>query len=189
MKQACVIATICEFLGAFLGGSHVADTIRAGIADYKCFAGQPELLMYGNLCVLIMVGVWLILATKYEMPVSTTHSCVGGMVGMTIVAKGGDCVVWAADGNEDNLWIPKGIASIVLSWVISPVLSGIFAAALYGAVRFTILRAQNSFEKVTLVLSACNQPDVRSTSAWSCRLSARTLCSSLARFSSTSSSS
>ena len=49
--------------------------------------------MYGMFSVILAVGIWLILATKYEMPVSTTHSCVGGICGMTIVAKGLGCVV------------------------------------------------------------------------------------------------
>lgn len=148
MRQAVCIAIIFEFLGAFLAGSRVADTIRAGIADYNCFIGQPELLMYGNLCVMISVGIWLVIATKYEMPVSTTHSCVGGMIGMAIVAKGGDCVVWSADGNEDNLYIPKGVVAIILSWIISPVLCATISGIFYFLIRTFILRAKNSETKV-----------------------------------------
>ena len=44
--------------------------------------------------VLLSVGLWLFLASKFEMPVSTTHSCVGGMVGMTIALAGSECVIW-----------------------------------------------------------------------------------------------
>ena len=47
IKQAVVLATIFETAGAILMGSHVTDTIRKGIADYKCFEHQPDLLMYG----------------------------------------------------------------------------------------------------------------------------------------------
>ena len=59
----------------------LAETIRKGIADYRCFESQPELLMYGCMWVIFSVGVWLFLASFLEMPVSTTHSCVGGMIG------------------------------------------------------------------------------------------------------------
>ncbi|KAL1519107.1 hypothetical protein AB1Y20_003372 [Prymnesium parvum] len=145
IKQACFLAVIFEFLGAFLAGSQVADTIRSGIADYKCFTDTPEILMYGNMCVIISVAMWLILATKYEMPVSTTHSCVGGMIGMTIVAKGSDCVVWSAEGNEYNLYLPKGVVAIILSWILSPVLSGMFSSGMFLVLRAVVLRASNSF--------------------------------------------
>ena len=47
MRQAVICATICETSGALLMGSHVSETIRKGIADYRCFESQPELLMYG----------------------------------------------------------------------------------------------------------------------------------------------
>ena len=74
IKQAVVLAAIFETAGAVLMGSHVTNTIRKGIADYKCFELQPELLMYGCMWVVLAVGLWLFLASKYEMPVSTTHS-------------------------------------------------------------------------------------------------------------------
>ena len=37
MRQAVSLAAICETSGAILMGSHVSETIRKGIADYKCF--------------------------------------------------------------------------------------------------------------------------------------------------------
>merc|ERR1712087_522434 len=97
IKQACFLAVIFEFGGAVLAGSSVSDTIRKGIADHDCFSGgymDSAILMYGNLVVVGAVAMWLLLASWAEMPVSTTHSCVGGLIGMTIVAKGGGCVVW-----------------------------------------------------------------------------------------------
>ena len=42
IKQAAGLA-ICETSGAILMGSHVSETIRKGIADYRCFENQPEL--------------------------------------------------------------------------------------------------------------------------------------------------
>merc|ERR1711920_835999 len=97
IKQACVLAVIFEFSGAVLAGNSVADTIRKGIADHSCFQDgymDSAILMYGNLCVVAAVAIWLFAASWAEMPVSTTHSCVGGMIGMTIVAKGSKCVTW-----------------------------------------------------------------------------------------------
>ena len=41
IKQAVVLAAIFETAGAILMGNHVTDTIRKGIADYKCFEDNP----------------------------------------------------------------------------------------------------------------------------------------------------
>merc|ERR1719198_2365939 len=103
--------------------------------------------MFGNFCVVIAVGIWLLLASYLEMPVSTTHSCVGGMIGMTIVAKSGSCVVWVKETDADSLYIPKGVLGIVLSWIFSPVLSAIFAVLLFSFVRSLVLRSKNAFQR------------------------------------------
>ena len=94
VKKAIVTAVVFEASGAILMGSHVTNTIRKGIADYECFEDQPGVLMYGCMWVIFSVGCWLFLASKYELPVSTTHSCVGGMIGMTIALAGSHCVIW-----------------------------------------------------------------------------------------------
>ncbi|AEO97646.1 putative phosphate permease [Emiliania huxleyi virus 86] len=149
IKQACFLAVIFEFLGAVLAGSAVAETIRKGTADYECFDGSymdRAILMYGNLCVIGAVGMWLLVATKFEMPVSTTHSCVGGLVGMTIAAKGADCVVWYKEIDIDSgKYLPGGIVGIVLSWVFSPLLSGIVAVLLFLSIRTFVLRSAQPF--------------------------------------------
>ena len=138
MKQAVVLATIFETAGAVLMGSHVTNTIRKGIADYKCFEEQPDLLMYGCMWVVLAVGLWLFLASYLEMPVSTTHSCVGGMVGMAIALKGVDCVIWYKP--VDTFPFVGGVSGIVLSWFLSPLFSAIFAAGLFYTLRIFVLR-------------------------------------------------
>ena len=102
----------CRTARPTLGGMGVSTTIRKGIADIKCYDDDsldPGMLMYGFLAVVGAVGFWLLLATFLEMPVSTTHSCVGGMIGMTIVLKGSDCVVWLKETDADKLYIPSGV--------------------------------------------------------------------------------
>ena len=145
IKSAVIIAVICECAGAILMGSHVTDTIRKGIADYECFETNPPLLMMGCLCVLFSVGLWLFLASKLEMPVSTTHSCVGGMIGMTIAIGGGSCVNWYEP--KDSFPFVGGVSGIVLSWFISPIFSAIVSMVIYGITRAAVLRRENSFEK------------------------------------------
>ena len=115
MKQAVISATVCETAGAILMGSHVSETIRKGIADYKCFESQPELLMYGCMWVVLSVGLWLFLASFLEMPVSTTHSCVGGMIGMAWALGGSQCVIWYKP--LSTFPYMGGVSGILLSWI------------------------------------------------------------------------
>ena len=145
IKNAMIIALFCECGGAILMGSHVVDTIRKGIADYECFEDNPYILMFGCLCVLFSVGTWLFLASYFEMPVSTTHSCVGGMIGMTLIIGGADCVNWYEP--KDTFPFVGGVSGIILSWIISPLFSGLLSMAYFAITRVAVLRRKNSFEK------------------------------------------
>ena len=140
LKQALFIASICECGGAILLGSHVIDTMRKGIGDIQCFEDDPAVLMYGMFSVLIGVTIWLAFATHKGYPVSTTHSCVGGIVGMVLVTKGKDCIIWSTNPLQ-------GFSGILLSWLFSPLLSGIGAAIIFSLLRYFILTSNNSFQR------------------------------------------
>lgn len=151
IRQAVVLAVIFESLGAILMGSHVTDTIRKGIVNYECFQEQPYTLMYGSMWVLLSVTLWLFLASKWEMPVSTTHSCVGGMIGIGIALGGSDCVNWYEP--KDTFPFVGGVGGIVASWVISPVFSALIAIVLFGTTRALVLRKK--FESVRSNTAYC----------------------------------
>ena len=145
VKKAVVIAGIFECAGDILMGSHVTKTIRKGIADYECFEDDPEIFIYGCFCVLVSVGAWLFLASYLEMPVSTTHSCVGGMIGMTMVTGGPECVLWYK--STDNFPWVGGVLGIVISWFLSPIFSAIVSGTIFYSTRALVLRRENSFDK------------------------------------------
>jgi sodium-dependent phosphate transporter len=145
LKSAIITAAVFEASGAILMGSHVTNTIRKGIADYECFEDQPGVLMYGCMWVVFSVGSWLFLATKYELPVSTTHSCVGGMIGMTIATAGTQCVKWYEA--KDTFPYVGGVSGIVLSWFISPIFSAAISSSLFCSIRCLVLRKENSFSR------------------------------------------
>jgi len=148
IKQAAGLAVIFETAGAILMGNHVTDTIRKGIADYTCFENNPELLMYGCFWVIIAVTIWLFTASYLEMPVSTTHSCVGGMIGMTIALVGSDCVIWYKI--TDTFPYIGGVGGIILSWFISPIFSAIISSSLFSLLRLLVLRAPYSSYRLNI---------------------------------------
>lgn len=134
IKQAVIIATVFEFTGAFLAGGQVTATIRKGIIDTSLLSGTPELLIYGMLAALLAAGLWLLIASRFGWPVSTTHSIVGAIVGFAAVGIGVDAVKWAKVG------------SIVMSWVVSPVLAGFISYTLFKSVQALILNTDEPFK-------------------------------------------
>tara|TARA_B100000767_G_scaffold241865_1_gene238575 strand:- start:135 stop:1418 length:1284 start_codon:yes stop_codon:yes gene_type:complete len=133
VKQAILIAMIFEFAGAYLAGGEVTSTIRKGIIDPGILAGNPELLVYGMMSALLAAGTWLLIASMYGWPVSTTHSIVGAIVGFAAVGIGMDAVNWAKVGK------------IVASWVVSPVLAGTISFGLFMSVQRLILDTKDPF--------------------------------------------
>ncbi|MGO0305586.1 inorganic phosphate transporter [Endozoicomonas acroporae] len=135
VKQAIFIAILLEFTGAYLAGGSVTETIRKGIIDpsIPLLAENPNLLVYGMLASLLAAGTWLLVATHYGWPVSTTHSIVGAIVGFAAVGISADTVSWGK------------VAAIVGSWVVSPLMSGLFAFLIFVSVQKLILDTENPF--------------------------------------------
>ncbi|KAG2391793.1 hypothetical protein C9374_013278 [Naegleria lovaniensis] len=138
LKWSIVIASIFEFLGAMVMGDYVSGTLRKGIIVEGYFRpGEENIYMIGMMCVLLGPTAWLILSTYLSLPVSTTHSVVGGIVGFVIALKGYKAIQWMS------------IGKIALSWVVSPLLGGLASAPLYFFIKKVILRG--NVEKRTLI--------------------------------------
>jgi len=131
VKQAIGIAIVFEFLGALLAGGHVTKTIRKGIIDPSAITNNPEILVYGMLAALLAAGVWLMVASTKGWPVSTTHSIIGAIIGFALVGIGPESVKWAKVG------------SVVISWVVSPIVGGTIAFILVMSTRKLIFNTDN----------------------------------------------
>lgn len=88
LKQAVMIASVCEFLGAMLLGASVTSTIKGKILDTDQYADEPDVLMYGMLTSLVAASFILGVANYLALPLSTTHTIVGSIVGFSLAAKG-----------------------------------------------------------------------------------------------------
>jgi PiT family inorganic phosphate transporter len=133
IKQAVLIAAIFEFLGAFLAGGGVTQTIRKGVIDPALFDANLEILIYGMISALFAAGTWLLIASLRGWPVSTTHTIVGAIVGFGIYALGFDKINWSIVGN------------IGLSWITSPLSSAIVAALFYYICKELILKENTKY--------------------------------------------
>jgi PiT family inorganic phosphate transporter len=116
LRQAIVIAGILNIIGAAFIGSHVTDTIRNNIISPEIL-GNPELALTGALAALLSAAMWISFATWRSLPVSTTHSIVGAMIGFGIIAGGFSMVNWVQLGAIVSSWIISPIFSLVISYV------------------------------------------------------------------------
>ena len=124
--QAVLIAAVLNFIGAVFLGSNVTDTICKGIIDPEIIP-SANVLAVGMLAALLSTAAWILIATLTELPVSSTHSIVGSLLGFGLIAGGIEVVQW---GN---------IGGIVLSWVISPFFGGMVAFLIFVHIRRYIL--------------------------------------------------
>ena len=121
IRQAVFIAGILNVVGAVFIGSHVTKTIRKGIVSTDILA-DPHLALIGALAALLAAALWVSFATWKSLPVSTTHSIVGAMIGFGIMAGGFSVINWGKLG------------AVVLSWVISPVFSMAIAYLMFKTI-------------------------------------------------------
>ena len=137
LKQAVIIAAIFEFCGAFFAGDAVTDTVRKGILEVDFSTVTPEIsqdIAFGFIAAMMAAATWLTIATRFGLPVSTTHSIIGGIIGVGLVLE--------VDHNTS--YINWGVVQkVVMSWVASPLMGGLVAFFSYWIIKKTILDAEN----------------------------------------------
>ncbi|HJM55177.1 MAG TPA: DUF47 family protein [Poseidonia sp.] len=137
LRRAIIVAAVFEFSGAVFFGSHVTETIRKGVLDFGDVGFSEELsqkLMYGFMAALLAAAIWLTIATRFGMPVSTTHSIVGGVIGMGLYIQPSS-VNWSK------------VIEIVLSWVASPLLGGILAFISFFVIKRLIFNSEDPLKQ------------------------------------------
>ena len=132
VRQAIFIAGILNVVGATFIGTHVTNTIRKGIVSTDVLA-DPQLALVGALSALLASALWVSFATWKSLPVSTTHSIVGAMIGYGIMAGGFSTIQWGKLGG------------VVASWIISPVFSLVIAFIMFKIIIRFILSQEKSY--------------------------------------------
>ena len=128
LRQAIIIAGVLVIVGAAFIGGHVTDTIRSGIISPQVLEDR-RIAIIGAFSALMAASLWVSFATWKSLPVSTTHSVVGAMVGFGIITGGLGVINWGVLG------------AVVSSWVISPVFSMTISFVMFKIiVRFVLSR-------------------------------------------------
>lgn len=140
LRKAVFLAAILEFCGAFFVGANVTETMQRGLIDPEMFLTEPMILILGMTAALLGTGLWLQVASYFGWPVSTTHAIVGAILGFGILIGGSDAVLWGE------------VASIGISWVVSPIFSAIIAYLIFGILQRKILYAMNPIQATRKLL-------------------------------------
>ncbi len=135
IKRAVVVAALCNFTGAILVGTHVANTIRKGLIDPMQFSDRPNIFLLGMLAAVLGSSLWVNFATYLKLPVSTTHSIIGGVLGFGLISVGFAGIQW------------KVVLFVVLSWFISPIFGGIIAFVIFSVIKKFILSSPEPIEQ------------------------------------------
>jgi len=115
LKQAVVLIVIFGFLGAFLQGGHVAKTIGRGIVPMQEL--DKTTAIYIALVSAFAACAWVVLATYWKMPISTSHSIVGAVAGAGLSI--GAPVVW------------KKLLDIFICWIFTPLGAAVLGYLFY----------------------------------------------------------
>jgi len=101
-RAAIIMAWVLNFFGA-LSHTAVATTVGKGVID------PQHVSLTLVLVALIGASVWTGMASFSGIPVSVTHSLIGGLLGTGIVASGFEIILF------------QGISKILLAMILSPI--------------------------------------------------------------------
>ncbi len=143
LKQAVIIAAIFEFCGAFFAGDAVTDTVRKGIltvdfADGTVDAVLSQDIAFGFIAAMMAAATWLTIATRMGLPVSTTHSIIGGILGVGLILE----------VKHNTSLIDWGVVQkVVMSWVASPLMGGLIGFFSFMIIKKLILESENPIDR------------------------------------------
>ncbi len=139
-RQAVLIAGILSFCGAVLVGSHVAETVKSGIIVKDVMGvANPDVVILGFFASLLAAAIWVTLSTWREMPISTTHSIIGALVGFGLIQWGTHCINWGK------------IGFVAASWVLSPIVGCIIAFFVFKTIVKLIFAKEEPVKSAKIV--------------------------------------
>jgi len=129
IKKAIIIAGIFEFAGAVLVGTHVTTTLQKGIVNSNTavFVSDPYLYLYGMLAALLAAAIWISISTYFSLPISTSQSIVGAIIGFGIIAAGASSISWGK------------LIEIGESWVLSPIIGAVLSFFIFLIIKKIVL--------------------------------------------------
>lgn len=130
-RQAMVLGTIFEFVGAVAVGARTAETIKNGIIPNSAFQGNAGVQMLAFTCALAAASSWVMWCTKNSAHVSSTYSLISAVAGVGVATVGASKVQWGWNNG-------KGLGAIFAGLGMAPIISGCFAAIIFMLIKYTV---------------------------------------------------
>ncbi|MHA2139283.1 MAG: anion permease [Candidatus Hodarchaeales archaeon] len=105
LSAAVIIGGVCNLIGVFFLGESVAKTVGNNFTFPEFPLTLPMVFI-----ILISMSVWLLIVSMKGIPISTTQSIVGSVLGIAILEYGVNSI------RIDTVVV------VVLSWIVSPFL-------------------------------------------------------------------
>ncbi|MFA5090908.1 MAG: inorganic phosphate transporter [Candidatus Omnitrophota bacterium] len=144
LRQAIIMIAVFGFLGAFLQGSYVTNTIGRNIVPLDALG--KNLSLYVALVAIFSACAWVVLATYWKMPISTSHSIVGAVAGAGLAVHAP--VNWQVLLDIFICWIFTPVGAAILGYAFYRILKNIF----YRIVPRRYIKATMAF---LIVASGC----------------------------------
>ncbi|KAG9239854.1 phosphate transporter [Calycina marina] len=137
MVQVGFLSIVTEFVGAVALGARVTSTVKNSIIGIDRFRERPGVLILAMTCAEVGSATWLMVATRLGLPVSTTQTIVGALIGVGFASEAP--IKWA--------WTSGSVSQVVASWAIAPLIAGAMAALIFGTVKYLVLERENPMKQ------------------------------------------
>jgi sodium-dependent phosphate transporter len=135
-RQAMVLGTVFEMLGAITVGARTADTIKNGIIPTSAFRGNAGVQILAFTCALAAASSWVMWCTRHSAHVSSTYSLISAVAGVGVATVGASNVQW-------GWYNGKGLGAIFAGLGMAPIISGGFAATIFLLIKLVVHMRKN----------------------------------------------
>ncbi|KAH9876591.1 hypothetical protein J1614_003722 [Plenodomus biglobosus] len=135
-RQAMILGTIFEMVGAITVGARTADTIKNGIIPNSAFNNNAGVQMLAFTCALAGASIWVMWCTKHSAHVSSSYSLISSVAGVGVAVAGASQVKWGWNKG-------KGLGAIFAGLGMAPAASAIFGAIIFMLIKLTVHLRKN----------------------------------------------
>jgi PiT family inorganic phosphate transporter len=138
MRRALILFAAFTALGAILLGPFVMKTVDRGLIPRDRLS--LEMVAVGSFTAVLSASLWVTFSSWKGMPVSTTHSTIGGILGFGLTACS-SMINWGQ------------LSIVIMSLVLSPVLSLLLASGLFYLLRSYFRRVRKERSNLIVISS------------------------------------
>lgn len=138
LEAAVLLSAFFNLIAAFVFSTAVANTMGKGVVD------PTGISVYVVISCLVSAIIWIYGLGKFGIPISSSHSLIGGLVGAAIAANGWQVVQTAG--------LMKIVAFVFLAPILGMICSFLFSLLVFWLVRRTAPdKVQGYFKKLQLI--------------------------------------